>query len=286
MAALDEQTVVVPATAAAETVLPRLADALRDVLNRRTELAAQVEEILDTAHRYLQPALSAPSAGFRPGLALTPPQRMPTIGSIETVHEALPSTEDGTLMAMPDVVADLLDRSNRLGADRRNTNYAGGNTSAKGAAPDPVTGEPTDLMWVKGSGGDLGTLTGQGLAVLRLDRLRALAEVYPGEQREDEMVATFDYCLHGRGGAAPSIDTAMHGLIDAAHVDHLHPDSGIALATAANGKELTRQCFGDRVVWVPWRRPGFHLGLDIAAIASAHPDAIGCILGGHGITSW
>ncbi|GAA1782633.1 bifunctional rhamnulose-1-phosphate aldolase/short-chain dehydrogenase [Luedemannella flava] len=189
-------------------------------------------------------------------------------------------------MTIPDAVAELLDRSNRLGADRRNTNYAGGNTSAKGTATDPVTGEPTELVWVKGSGGDLGTLTEAGLAVLRLDRLRDLAGVYPGEDREDEMVAAFDYCLHGRGGAAPSIDTAMHGLVDAPHVDHLHPDSGIALATAADGEELTRRCFGDRVVWVPWRRPGFQLGLDIAAIQAANPQAVGAILGGHGITAW
>ncbi|MFC9751020.1 bifunctional aldolase/short-chain dehydrogenase [Streptomyces niveus] len=182
--------------------------------------------------------------------------------------------------------AELLARSHRLGADPRNTNYAGGNTSAKGLAADPVSGGDTELMWVKGSGGDLGTLTGPGLAVLRLDRLRALAEVYPGVEREDEMVAAFDYCLHGKGGAAPSIDTAMHALVDAAHVDHLHPDSGIALACAADGEALTAQCFGERVVWVPWRRPGFQLGLDIAAVKEANPRAIGCVLGGHGITAW
>lgn len=183
-------------------------------------------------------------------------------------------------------VADLIARSNRLGADPRTTNYAGGNTSAKGTAPDPVTGEDVELLWVKGSGGDLGTLTERGLAVLRLDRLRSLVGVYPGVDREDEMVAAFDFCLHGRGGAAPSIDTAMHGLVDAPHVDHLHPDAGIALATAADGEALTREVFGDRVVWVPWRRPGFQLGLDIAAIKEANPQAIGCVLGGHGITAW
>src|ERR687886_1724826 len=183
-------------------------------------------------------------------------------------------------------VDELIARSNRLGADPANTNYAGGNTSAKGSETDPVTGGPVELLWVKGSGGDLGTLTEPGLAVLRLDRLRSLADVYPGVEREDEMVAAFDYCLHGRGGAAPSIDTAMHGLVEAPHVDHLHPDSGIALATAADGEQLTRECFGDRVVWVPWRRPGFQLGLDIAAIAEKNPQAIGCILGGHGITAW
>ena len=180
----------------------------------------------------------------------------------------------------------LLARSNRLGSDPRNTNFAGGNTSAKGTATDPVTGGDVELLWVKGSGGDLGTLTEDGLAVLRLDRLRALAETYPGVEREDEMVAAFDYCLHGKGGAAPSIDTAMHALVDAAHVDHLHPDSGIALATAADGEKLTAQCFGESVAWVPWRRPGFQLGLDIAAIRQANPEAVGCVLGGHGITAW
>ncbi|QOR70128.1 bifunctional aldolase/short-chain dehydrogenase [Ruania alkalisoli] len=183
-------------------------------------------------------------------------------------------------------VTDLITRSNRLGADPRNTNYAGGNTSAKGSETDPVTGEQIELCWVKGSGGDLGTLKESGLAVLRLDRLRSLVDVYPGLDREDEMVAAFDYCLHGKGGAAPSIDTAMHALVDAPHVDHLHPDSGIAIATAADGEALTSTIFGDRVVWVPWRRPGFQLGLDIAAIKAENPQAIGCVLGGHGITAW
>ena len=183
-------------------------------------------------------------------------------------------------------VSGLIARSNRLGGDKRNTNFAGGNTSAKGTEQDPVTGEDVELLWVKGSGGDLGTLTEPGLAVLRLDRLNALRNVYPGVEREDEMVAAFDYCLHGKGGAAPSIDTAMHGLVDAAHVDHLHPDSGIAIATAADGEALTTKIFGNKVVWVPWRRPGFQLGLDIAAIKDTNPQAIGTILGGHGITAW
>jgi rhamnulose-1-phosphate aldolase/alcohol dehydrogenase len=196
----------------------------------------------------------------------------------------------------PPEVDQLLGRSNTLGSDPRNTNYAGGNTSAKGMVEDPVTANPVELMWVKGSGGDLGTLTAKGLAALRLDRLRALVDVYPGVEREDEMVAAFDYCLHGLGGvvgsgltgrgAAPSIDTAMHGLVGAAHVDHLHPDSGIAIATSADGEELTRRVFGDRVVWVPWRRPGFQLGLDIAAVKQDNPQAVGVILGGHGITAW
>ena len=183
-------------------------------------------------------------------------------------------------------VEELLARSNKLGANPKFTNYAGGNTSAKGLGLDPATGKKIELLWVKGSGGDLGTLTESGLAVLQLDRVRALQNIYPGVEREDEMVAAFDYCLHGRGGAAPSIDTAMHALVDANHVDHLHPDSGIAIATAKDGKALTAKIFGDKVVWVPWRRPGFQLGLDIAAIKAKNPKAIGCILGGHGITAW
>jgi rhamnulose-1-phosphate aldolase/alcohol dehydrogenase len=183
-------------------------------------------------------------------------------------------------------VAALIARSNRLGSDPTVTNYAGGNTSAKGDETDPVTGVPVELLWVKGSGGDLGTLTERGLAVLRLDRLRSMVGVYRGVEHEDEMVAAFDFCLHGRGGAAPSIDTAMHGLVGADHVDHLHPDAGIAFASAADGEALTRQCFGDRVGWIPWRRPGFQLGLEIAEAYRANPDAIGVILGGHGITAW
>ncbi|WP_432488871.1 bifunctional aldolase/short-chain dehydrogenase [Kineococcus sp. SYSU DK018] len=185
-----------------------------------------------------------------------------------------------------EAVEQLLARSHALGADPRFTNYAGGNTSAKGTAPDPVTGEDVELLWVKGSGGDLGTLEEKGLAVLRLDRVRALRDVYPGVDCEDEMVAAFDYCLHGKGGAAPSIDTAMHALVDAAHVDHLHPDAGIAIATAADGEKLTETIFEGKVVWVPWRRPGFQLGLDIAAIKEANPQAVGTVLGGHGITAW
>jgi rhamnulose-1-phosphate aldolase/alcohol dehydrogenase len=195
------------------------------------------------------------------------------------------SHKESHVMTNP-AVADLIARSNELGSDPKNTNYAGGNTSAKGTETDPVTDEPVELMWVKGSGGDLGTLTEQGLAVLRLDRMRALVDVYPGIDREDEMVAAFDFCLHGKGGAAPSIDTAMHGLVDAPHVDHLHPDSGIAIATAADGEALTKEIYGDKVVWVPWRRPGFQLGLDIAAIKADNPQAVGCVLGGHGITAW
>ncbi len=187
---------------------------------------------------------------------------------------------------VPPAVQDLLERAHRLGADPTVTNYAGGNASAKAGVVDPASGESIDVMWVKGSGGDLGTLDFAGLAALRLDALRALKNVYRGPEHEDEMVAAFDYCLFGKGGAAPSIDTAMHGLVDCAHVDHLHPDSGIALATAADGEALTRTIFGERVAWTPWRRPGFQLGLDIAALREANPASLGVILGGHGITAW
>ena len=187
---------------------------------------------------------------------------------------------------VPGAVADLLARCHRLGSDPRNTNYAGGNASAKTEVLDPATGEAIRVMYVKGSGGDLGTLTAAGLAALELSRVKGLVGVYRGPEHEDEMVGLFDHCLFGRGAAAPSIDTAMHALVDSLHVDHLHPDSIIAFATAIDGPELTKRCFGDEVLWVDWRRPGFQLGLDIAALHAANPDAIGCVLGGHGLTTW
>ena len=183
-------------------------------------------------------------------------------------------------------IEELLGRSNRLGSNPKFTNYAGGNTSAKGAAQDPSTGKDVEVLYVKGSGGDLGTLKEAGLAGLYLDRMRALVDVYRGVEHEDEMVALFDYCRFGTTGAAPSIDTAMHGLVPFDHVDHLHPDSIIALATSIDGEKLTRECFGDEILWVDWRRPGFQLGLDMAKIATENPKAKGCILGGHGLTTW
>ena len=170
------------------------------------------------------------------------------------------------------VVDELVGRSNRLGADPRNTNYAGGNTSAKGVDVDPVTdADRSSCCGSRAAAATSARSPPDGLAVLRLDRVRALVDVYPGVDREDEMVAAFDFCRHGPGGAAPSIDTAMHALVEAPHVDHLHPDAGIALATAVDGEALTKECFGDRVVWVPWRRPGFQLGIDIAEVQRTHP---------------
>jgi rhamnulose-1-phosphate aldolase/alcohol dehydrogenase len=190
------------------------------------------------------------------------------------------------LSELTPAINELISRSNRLGADPKVTNYAGGNTSAKATITDPISGKPTSLIFVKGSGGDLGTLKEEGIAVLYTDKVHELKNVYPGEQREDEMVALFDYCLFGKGGAAPSIDTSMHGLVDKLHVDHLHPDSIIAFATSADGPAITKKCFGDEILWVDWRRPGFQLGLDIAKIAAENPNAKGCILGGHGLTTW
>lgn len=184
------------------------------------------------------------------------------------------------------VVTELIARSNRLGADRRNTNYGGGNTSAKGSLMDPTSGDPVDVMWVKGSGGDLGTLTAEGLSTLRLDRVRTLKNVYRGVEHEDEMHQLLDHCIFGHGGAAPSIDTSMHGLIAADHVDHLHPDSVIAIAAAADGEALTEECFHGELAWVPWRRPGFELALEIERIREEKPDLRGVVMGGHGLTTW
>jgi rhamnulose-1-phosphate aldolase/alcohol dehydrogenase len=186
----------------------------------------------------------------------------------------------------PSVVEELIARSNRLGSDRRNTNYGGGNTSAKGRVTDPASGAEVDVMWVKGSGGDLGTLTPAGLSMLELEGIRGLRDVYRGEDQEDEMHQLLDYCVFGPPGAAPSIDTSMHGLLEAVHVDHLHPDSVIALAASTDGEELTKRCYGDEVAWVPWRRPGFELALEIEALRTQRPGLRGVVMGGHGLTAW
>ena len=184
------------------------------------------------------------------------------------------------------IKTELIERSRRLGSNPANTNYGGGNTSAKGVQVDPLTGEEVRVLYVKGSGGDLGSLTEAGVATLRLDRFSKLLDVYRGEEFEDEMVALFEECRFDLAGPAPSIDTAMHALVEKEHVDHLHPDSGIALATAVNGEEETKKIFGDEVVWVGWRRPGFQLGIDISKLQAENPQAIGVILEGHGITAW
>ena len=199
----------------------------------------------------------------------------------ETVRTDVPE-------GVPAAVAAMLGRANRLGSDPTVTNYGGGNTSCTASVVHPASGETVGLMWVKGSGGDLGTLTYDGLSVLEVDRLRGLDRVYRGREHEDEMVSLFSFCSYGSGGATPSIDTPMHGLVGAAHVDHLHPDSIIALAAAADGEALVAQCFGGRVAWVPWQRPGWELGKSIAEFAArSGVDAVeGVVLGGHGLTAW
>jgi rhamnulose-1-phosphate aldolase/alcohol dehydrogenase len=181
-------------------------------------------------------------------------------------------------------VRALLDRSNRLGAAEGVTNFAGGNTSSKIASSDPITGEPLSLLYIKGSGGDLGTLTEAGLAVLVQERLLALREVYAGADREDEMVPLLDHCRFGLGGAPPSIDTALHALLPAAHVDHTHPPAVIGLACARDGERLTGECYGPDVAWTPWRRPGFELALRLRALWAE--GLRGVVLGGHGLISW
>ncbi len=179
----------------------------------------------------------------------------------------------------------LIERSNQLGSDPATTNYGGGNTSAKDHAPDPASDEDVEVMWIKGSGGDLGTLTASGLSTLRLDRVQGLKAVYRGPEHEDEMHELLDLCTLG-AGAAPSIDTSMHALLDRKHVDHLHPDSIIALAAARDGEELTRRCFGDDVAWIEWRRPGFELARQMEELLDARPELQGVVMGGHGLTTW
>jgi rhamnulose-1-phosphate aldolase/alcohol dehydrogenase len=185
----------------------------------------------------------------------------------------------------PEILA-LVERSHRLGSDRRITNYGGGNTSAKLTLPDPVTGQATRVLAVKGSGGDLGTLTVGGLALLRLDHLLALEVLRRSGVDEDELVARYADCAFGTGGAVPSIDTPLHALVDATHVDHLHPDAMIALATAAAGPRLVRRCYGDAVGWLDWKRPGFDLGLALRELRRARPQLVGAVLGGHGAICW
>lgn len=187
--------------------------------------------------------------------------------------------------AIPNGVTALLARSNRLGSAPEVTNFGGGNTSVKVRQLNPATGTESDVLYVKGSGGDLGTLTADGLCVLERDRVLGLDAAYRGVEHEDDMVGLFPYCTFGAGGAAPSIDTPMHALVDFAHVDHLHPDAVIALACAADGEALVDKIWGGTVAWVPWQRPGWELGKVMRELA-ARPGVIGAVLGGHGLTAW
>lgn len=183
-------------------------------------------------------------------------------------------------------VALLLYRSNLLGADLRLTNYGGGNTSCKTTARDPLTGKPTEVMWIKGSGGDIGTLTRGGLAALYMNRLHSLKEVYRGLEFEDEMVELFNYSIFDLASKAPSIDTPLHGFLPYKHIDHLHPDAAIAIAAAKDGKRITAELFNGAIGWVDWQRPGFDLGLKLEQCITENPDLRGIMLGSHGLFTW
>jgi rhamnulose-1-phosphate aldolase/alcohol dehydrogenase len=185
-----------------------------------------------------------------------------------------------------DEVALLIYRSNLLGADLRLTNYGGGNTSCKTIEKDPVTGEETEVMWVKGSGGDLGTLKRSGLAALYVDRLNNLKKKYRGIEHEDEMVELFNHSIFDLNSKAPSIDTPLHGFLPFKHIDHLHPDAAIAIAAAKDGKRITQELFNGTIGWVEWQRPGFDLGLKLRACLNENPGIRGIMLGSHGLFTW
>ena len=185
-----------------------------------------------------------------------------------------------------DEVALLIYRSNLLGADLRLTNYGGGNTSCKAIAKDPLTGESTEVMWVKGSGGDIGTLKKSGLAALYVDRLRSLKNVYRGIEHEDEMVELFNHCIYDLASKAPSIDTPLHGFLPFKHIDHLHPDAAIAIAAAKDGKKITQELFNGTIGWVEWQKPGFDLGLQLKQCLDENPGIRGIMLSSHGLFTW
>lgn len=185
-----------------------------------------------------------------------------------------------------DQIALFLYRSNILGADLRITNYGGGNTSCKTIEKDPLTNEEVEVMWVKGSGGDIGTLTRKGIAGLYTERLRNLKNVYEGLADEDRMVGLFDHCIYDLDSKAPSIDTPLHGLLPFKHIDHLHPDALIAVAAAKDSEAVTREIWGDTMGWVPWQRPGFDLGLQLEKCLADNPGIRGIVLGSHGLFTW
>ncbi len=183
-------------------------------------------------------------------------------------------------------VALFLYRSNILGADLRITNFGGGNTSCKTTEKHPLTGEDTEVMWVKGSGGDLGTLTRKGIAGLYVERMRSLKNRYRGLEFEDEMVQLLYHCIYDPESKAPSIDTPLHGFLPFKHIDHLHPDALIAIAASKDGEAITKELWGDAMGWLPWQRPGFDLGLKMAQYITENPDSRGIVLGGHGLFTW
>ncbi|MBM3168095.1 MAG: bifunctional aldolase/short-chain dehydrogenase [Bacteroidetes bacterium] len=180
----------------------------------------------------------------------------------------------------------LIYRSNLLGADLRITNYGGGNTSCKTIELDPLTKEPIEVMWIKGSGGDIGTMKRSGLAGLDVGKLRALKNIYRGIEFEDEMVELFNHCIYDLASKAPSIDTPLHGFLPFKHIDHLHPDAAIAIAASKDGKQITQDLWKGAIAWVPWQRPGFDLGLKLKEALDKNPGIRGIMLGGHGLFTW
>ena len=185
-----------------------------------------------------------------------------------------------------DQVELFLYRSNILGADLRITNFGGGNTSCKTIEKDPITNEEVEVMWIKGSGGDIGTLKRNGIAGLYNQRLHELKKVYRGLEYEDEMVALFNHCIFDLESRAPSIDTPLHGLLPFKHIDHLHPDALIAVAAAKDSEKITKEIWGDTMGWVPWQRPGFDLGLQLETCLNENPGIRGIVLGSHGVFTW
>ncbi|SDE32500.1 rhamnulose-1-phosphate aldolase/alcohol dehydrogenase [Pricia antarctica] len=185
-----------------------------------------------------------------------------------------------------DQVELFLYRSNILGADLRITNYGGGNTSCKTIEKDPLTNAEVEVMWIKGSGGDIGTLTKKGIAGLYTERLRNLKDVYGGLEDEDRMVGLFNHCIYDLESKAPSIDTPLHGLLPFKHIDHLHPDALIAVAAAKDSEKVTKEIWGDTMGWVPWQRPGFDLGLQLEKCLNDNPGIRGIVLGSHGLFTW
>lgn len=194
--------------------------------------------------------------------------------------------DEMTALKMKSEVDLLIYRSNLLGSDLRLTNYGGGNTSCKDLAFDPLTGNRVEVMWVKGSGGDLGTLTHSGLAALYVDRLRSLNKVYKGLHLEDEMVELFNHCIYDLKSKAPSIDTPLHGFLPFKHIDHLHPDAAIAIAASKDGERITQKLFEGKIGWVAWQRPGFDLGLKLKRCLDNNPGISGIMLGSHGLFTW
>ena len=211
---------------------------------------------------------------------------MSTVANTKFKHVSYLWDEKEAAALAGDEVALLIYRSNLLGADLRLTNYGGGNTSCKAMAKDPLTGESTEVMWVKGSGGDLGTLKRSGLAALYVNRLRSLKNIYRGIEFEDEMVELFNHCIFDLASKAPSIDTPLHGFLPFKHIDHLHPDAAIAIAAAKDGKQITKELFNGTIGWVEWQKPGFDLGLQLKQCLDENPGIRGIMLGSHGLFTW